>query len=119
LGVSYLNDVGDTRYTPVELLYDHLTTAKANLELHDSYVSYWQEKDLAVEQDLQKALNQTFDAILLSTMHSEYRSNSAIENYLAEHPNTVVFDLWGMLNILDLKKKNINNKVIVTGRGDL
>ncbi len=119
LGVSYLNDVGDTRYTPVELLYDNLQVAGAQLFLHDSYVNYWQEKDLKVEVVLSEMLNQFYDAILLSTMHSEYRSNDELAAYLVKHPQTVVFDLWGMLNTEDLKKKNITNKVIVTGRGDL
>lgn len=119
LGVSYLNDVGDTRYTPVELLYDNLIGAKAEIALHDSFVNYWQEKDLAVEQDIIKTLKGKYDAILLSTMHSEYRSNTFIEKHLLENPQTVVFDLWGMLNTTELKKKNIINKIIVTGRGDL
>lgn len=44
LGVSYLNDVGDTRYTPVEAFYDHLEMEGCAIHLHDPHVKYWEEK---------------------------------------------------------------------------
>ena len=43
LGVSYRGDVGDTRYSPVENLYNYLSDAKANVTCHDPYVKYWDE----------------------------------------------------------------------------
>ena len=50
LGVSYLNDVGDTRYTPVQGFYEQLEAAGCNITLHDPHVLYWEEKDLRVNQ---------------------------------------------------------------------
>ena len=74
---------------------------------------------MVVETTLEKVLNQQYDAILLTTMHSEYRSNTKLFKYLAAYPELVLFDFWGMLNTNEIKEKNIINKIIVTGRGDL
>src|SRR5688572_19589209 len=52
LGVSYLNDVGDTRYTPVQGFYEQLEAAGCNITLHDPHVPYWEEKALKVNPDL-------------------------------------------------------------------
>ena len=52
LGVSYRSDVADTRYTPVENLYNHLEKTGANLFLHDPYVTFWEEKNIDVSSKL-------------------------------------------------------------------
>ena len=48
MGVSYLNDVGATRFTPVEL-YDQLVIRGVDVTLYDPYLSVWSEKNLQVE----------------------------------------------------------------------
>ena len=40
LGVSYRGDVGDTRSSPVKLLYDLLLKENANIFCHDPYVEF-------------------------------------------------------------------------------
>ena len=39
LGVSYRSNIGDTRYSPVQLLYNLCFQAGAEINLHDPYVS--------------------------------------------------------------------------------
>jgi UDP-N-acetyl-D-glucosamine dehydrogenase len=46
LGVSYRSNVGDTRYSPVEKLYNFCKKDGANIFLHDPYVSFWEELNL-------------------------------------------------------------------------
>lgn len=49
LGVSYREDVGDTRYSGSELIVRRLTEMGASIRVHDPYVESWQEIE---EQDL-------------------------------------------------------------------
>src|SRR4030095_7595643 len=80
LGVSYLNDVGDTRYTPVEGFYDQLESEGCEISLHDPHVLYWEEKDLWVNQNLDELLKQDYDFIVITTGHKEYRNNDELIN---------------------------------------
>jgi UDP-N-acetyl-D-mannosaminuronate dehydrogenase len=63
LGVSYRSDVGDTRYTPVEVFYNCLQGEGIEIILHDPYVKLWEEKKLLVEPDMEAVLSR--DRILL------------------------------------------------------
>ena len=44
LGISYLNDVSDTRYSPSEFFFEKCIENKMNVYLHDPIVKYWKEK---------------------------------------------------------------------------
>ncbi len=69
LGVSYLNNVGDTRYTPSELLYDQLIYNKVDITLHDPYISFWEERNKSVQTSLDTVINKEYDAIIFCTGH--------------------------------------------------
>jgi UDP-N-acetyl-D-glucosamine dehydrogenase len=45
LGVSYREDVGDTRYSGSEIIVRRLAEMGANLRVHDPYVSQWLEME--------------------------------------------------------------------------
>ena len=114
-----MNDVGDTRYTPVELLYDVLIDEGAVISLHDPHVTYWEEQELFVSQDLKGMLNTSYDVIIYCTGHKEYRSNENILSSIQAQPSLMVLDAIGILRedeIRELKKKHI---VKVIGRGDV
>ncbi|MEI9806570.1 MAG: nucleotide sugar dehydrogenase [Bacteroidota bacterium] len=119
LGVSYLNDVGDTRFTPVQGLFERLVDAGADVTLHDPHVVYWEEKEIKVNNDLDELLQQPYDVVIISTGHKEYRSNPKLISTLLSHPASFVYDTIGVLSneqIRTLKEKHI---VKVIGRGDL
>ncbi len=118
LGVSYRSNIGDTRFTPVELLFDLLSNNNNIIHLHDPYVNYWEEKKLFINQDLQKSLNETYDILIFSTGHIEYKSKEFIE-ILKNKKNMFIFDAVGLLNNYEIELISINNIVKVIGRGDL
>ena len=118
LGVSYRSNIGDTRFTPVELLFDLLINNNNIIHLHDPYVNYWEEKKLFINQDLQKSLNETYDILIFSTGHIEYKSKEFIE-ILKNKKNMFIFDAVGLLNNYEIELISINNIVKVIGRGDL
>lgn len=119
LGVSYLNDVGDTRFTPVQGLFENLAGAGCDVTLHDPHVIFWEEKGLRINNDLDGLLTLSYDVVIISTGHKEYRNNPKLINTLADHSASFVYDTIGILSndeINLLKRKHI---VKVIGRGDL
>jgi UDP-N-acetyl-D-glucosamine dehydrogenase len=94
LGVSYREDVGDTRYSGSELLVRKISEMGAEVRVHDPYVSQWWEmskqneypthnswarffrnqeglKDLEVCQSLPEAVKGA-DAVVLAVRHQAY-----------------------------------------------
>lgn len=119
LGVSYLNDVGDTRFTPVEGFYDQLQIAGANIQLHDPHVLYWEEKDTWINQNLDELLQQKYDLIVITTGHKEYRNNAELINKLLKQEPSFIYDTIGVLTNAEIKTLSSKHTVKVIGRGDL
>ena len=119
LGVSYLNDVGDTRYTPVEGFYDQLAAEGCRISLHDPHVKYWEEKDIWVNQDLEELLADDYDVIVITTGHKDYRSNAALLEKINGKPSCFVYDTIGVLTNDEIGALSAKHIVKVIGRGDL
>jgi len=119
LGVSYLNDVGDTRYTPVEGFYDQLEIEGCSISLHDPHVLYWEEKDIWVNQDLEKLLEKEYDIIAITTGHKEYRSNEMLIERMLQLPAAFIYDTIGVLSNEEITRLSSQHTVKVIGRGDL
>lgn len=118
LGVSYRQDVGDTRYTPVEIFYNCLERAGAKVLLHDPHVSYWEEKDLQIESDYKKQLNLNPDIVVISTGHSVYKSTE-FKKDLQNSNFELLYDTIGVYTNEDIKLFSSQHKVKVLGRGDI
>jgi nucleotide sugar dehydrogenase len=119
LGVSYLNDVGDTRYSPVEPFYDYLHAEGVEITLHDPYVAYWEEREQSVSADWETLLQQRYDIIAITTGHKVYRNNSALIQYILKQPNVMVLDTIGVFSEKELSLLNEKHLACVVGRGDL
>lgn len=119
LGVSYLNDVGDTRYTPVEGFYDQLSMEGSSIVLHDPHVKYWEEKDTWVNQDLDELLKDNYDVIVITTGHKDYRNNAALLEKIKALPACMVYDTIGVLTNDELRSLGEKHVVKVIGRGDI
>ena len=112
LGVSYLNDVGDTRFTPVELIYDELIKLGAKIYLHDPYLSFWPEKGLKVEKYLK---SRDLDIIIVSVSHSDFLSQKYISFIRSVEPVFLLDTLGFYLG----KENNFSNmvKIKTIGKG--
>jgi len=119
LGVSYLNDVGDTRYTPVEGFFDQLEIDDAIIALHDPHVLYWEEKDIWINQDLDKLFEDTYDLIVITTGHKDYRNNPDLISKILKQPSALIYDTIGVLTNEEIKSLSLKHTVRVIGRGDL
>ena len=70
LGVSYRQDVGDTRYSPVETLAHALLQAGAEVQAFDPFVTEWSEMNRQLPAQLPSP--KTFDAVVFTTPHQQF-----------------------------------------------
>lgn len=79
MGVSYLNDVADTRSTPAKMFVEACTAEGATVLLHDSFVDFWPEMDLVVSNDLKELSQLQPEIVVLAVRHTEYIQLSATQ----------------------------------------
>ena len=119
LGISYLSNVGDTRYTPTELLYDLLIEQNSKVTVHDPFVPYWEEKQMKVNTSLSDVFNETYDAILLCTAHDIYKNNPSLIQFIQQSHNCWVIDTNKVLSDSEVDILNTMCQLKVIGRGDI
>ena len=118
LGVSYAPDVGDTRYSPVELFCTLLLNEHCNIFLNDPYVNFWDELNLNVKDNFEDISN-SLDAIVFSTGHSIYKNNKELIDLILDLDALIIFDTIGLLNESEINLLSSKHVVKVLGRGDL
>lgn len=87
LGVSYLNDVADTRHSPSETIYDFCIERGANVHLFDPQVAFWPERNVRVSRQLDELPLEVIDTLVFLVAHRALRSMSA-EQWLEICPQT-------------------------------
>lgn len=101
MGVSYLNDVADTRHSPSEFFHDLCTAEGAEVSVHDPIVEYWEEKNMTIDTDIGYLAKSRHDVAIFTVKHSQYMEMSA-EGILETLPGVrVIIDAN---NIIDDKK---------------
>lgn len=74
LGVSYLEELGDTRHSPSETLIRLLNENWAIVKAHDPYVEFWPEmENVNIQPDLENAVKDA-QIIIFAVGHKEYTS---------------------------------------------
>lgn len=113
-GVSYRQDVGDTRYSPAEILVRELSAQKAHLSYHDPYVTYWDELNVKLPKDLPKSDN--FDIVIFAVPHKQYRE---LNLTVWGRVNTIILDAnWVFSKEQRQLARDVGIKVESIGRGD-
>jgi len=72
LGVSYRQDVDDTRSSASEAFLDAATEAGAMVLVNDPLVRFWRERNLTVDPHMPPAAG--VDAVVFAVPHHEYRA---------------------------------------------
>ena len=75
-GVTYRQDVGDTRYSPSELLVRKFIEMGTDVVCHDPYVDYWSEMSMSISGELPKADN--FDVVIFAVPHKQYKAMNLV-----------------------------------------
>ncbi len=119
MGISYRQDVGDTRFSPSELFYKELIKLKGICFVHDPYVEYWPECQEAPFISFDHSLKNV-DIIVFTVRHRCYIE--ATKEYLLEisKEGALFVDAF---NILDDEKISFllkhNRNVIGVGKGHI
>ena len=71
-GVSYREDVSDTRNTPVGIFYDYLCSENAKIFIHDPVVQFWPEKNLLILNNFEEVVEKDLDILVFTVRHLEY-----------------------------------------------
>jgi len=113
-GVSYRQDVGDTRYSPSETLVRKLIDLEASVVCHDPYVKYWEEMSMNLPVKLPNA--EDFDAVIFTVSHRQYKNLELIPWAIG---CKLIFDANGLFgkNQRSLLRNN-NVRVESVGRGN-
>lgn len=90
-GVSYRQDVADTRYSPSETVFRELIGQGANVDFHDPFVSWWDELEMSVPDELPDPND--YDAVLFAIPHAQYKSLDLAE-WIDDKEGTLVLDAY-------------------------
>ena len=110
--------MGDTRFTPVGPLVNMVRAAGSEIQLHDPFVSYWEEHDCNIESDLDMVIKTEPDLVIIATGHSDYRKEATLQKLMAIAP-TQIYDTIGLFAKEQLSTLQSRHKVSVLGRGDI
>lgn len=72
LGVSYRQDIGDTRYSPTEIFVREAIAKGADVVCQDPLVHYWKEMQMQLDCSIPEFVG--YNAIIFAVSHKQYRS---------------------------------------------
>ena len=115
MGVSYRQDVGDTRYGPAETFVREAERRGAEVICHDPLVGVWPEMDREVLRDVPKA--EGVDAVVFAVGHLAYADLEPAAWLGGATP--LVFDANAVLSV-DQRRgfRAVGCRVSAIGRGD-
>ena len=88
LGVSYRQDVGDTRYSPTEIFVKEARKRGAEITCQDPLVEYWYEMAMPVLAAIPAFDN--YDAVVFTVQHKQYQEIDFQK--LSLKKNLLIFD---------------------------
>ena len=114
LGVSYREDVGDTRFSPAESFAKICISQGANVTFSDPYVDYWDELNLSSVNH--EKVDSTIDVLVFGTPHGQYKSEKYTNNI--KNPSLIVIDTNNILSKRSIAKlTNLGCELIFVGKG--
>ena len=73
-GASYKNDIGDTRYSPSQLLFKKLFAEKSKIEVYDPFLNFWKELNIKTLKKIKKI--NSYDLIIFAVNHNNFKNIS-------------------------------------------
>lgn len=107
MGISYLKDVADTRFSPSEIFYKECRRQGAKVFIHDPIVKYWNELCVKVGNDLKSIRNKKVDAIVLALNHSQYLKMKPKDFWQLLKPKGLILDCNNVIS--DRKAEALRN----------
>ena len=115
MGISYRQDVGDTRFSPSEKFTSQALKEGASLSFHDPFVAFWEEMQVPVSTDIPDA--EGYDAIVFAVPHHDY-GNIDFSAWLNTIKKCLVFDANNVLSSCQRQTiKELGHTLLSIGRG--
>ncbi len=114
MGVTYRQDVGDTRFSPSEIFVKEARLCGAEIIAHDPLVDYWNELNMDIKTELPDSTD--YDAIVFAVPHKEY-ADINLNKWIIQN-GTLLFDANNVLSkqqVSEIKQNKLNYMSI--GRG--
>ena len=106
-GVSYRQDVDDTRYSPTEILYERIISTGAKIDIHDPIVSYWNEVSIEIDTNNFPS-SKIYDLVIFCVPHSFYCALNLLK-WVKNKKKTKILDAFMVF------KSNLRTKYIEKG----
>jgi len=115
MGVSYRQDVGDTRYSPVEVLVRALEQRGADVTCFDPFVDQWSEMNRTLPSSMPSA--KIFDAIVIATRHKDFLELDLLK-WLGE-ARPAILDTVNVITLAERRRcRELGIRIESVGRGD-
>lgn len=115
LGISYRQDIGDTRYSAVEILVKSLESKGATIEVFDPFVEYWPEMGLKLPTKIPTPV--FVDAVVFAIPHRQFQELDLIDWLGNSAP--MILDTANVITAEQRKAfREINIRVESIGRAD-
>jgi nucleotide sugar dehydrogenase len=116
LGITYREDVGDTRFSPSEIFFKQAEKIKIKVIPFDPLVQFWNEMKMKMPLKIPQ-LDQ-FDIIFLAVKHKVFNEINFKKTF-NKKKKVLIFDSNEVLNSKQIKdiKKNKSLELITIGRG--
>ncbi len=114
MGVTYRQNIGDTRFSPSEIFFHMALKEGADIIAYDPLVNYWMELEIKISDSLPEPFD--FDVIIFAVRHKEFVELN-IHQWIND-PTKLIFDANNVLTknqIVSLQNKGYNFMSI--GRG--
>lgn len=115
LGISYRQDVGDTRYSPSEIFAKEVIKRGGILTYEDPLVAKWTEMDVDIPTDIPPFNN--YDAVVFAVQHKQYENIDFTQ--IQSNKKILIFDANRVLTDSQIEAINTNSSLYFEsiGRG--
>ena len=120
MGISYLSDVADTRYSPSFLFSNICTEEGASMIFHDPLIDLWEEMNIRVCNEFSELEDQKHEVVVFAVRHKDYLDLTA-DQLEAYFPGAILY--VDAFNVIDDDKagelKRRGKTVVGVGKGNL
>ena len=109
LGISYLKNIGDLRYSPFLKISDSLKKLCDNLLIFDPLI----DKNKYTTNSFSEIKNKRFDVILIGCPHDIFITESFLFKILKNNKDSIIIDPFNFIQ----NSEEIKNKIILIGNG--
>ncbi len=107
MGVSYRQDVGDTRYSPSEIFVKEALKQGSIIECEDPLVTVWKETNLPIIHTIPQFIG--YDVIIFTVQHKQYTEIDFGKKEISD--GTLIFDANRVLSKGQIEDIKQNRKI--------